>query len=232
MSTQRLPFDTYLLDDNDNDALVRHAHHHPPSALQIHIPPFLTHGTPFGDMSSSWFIPHPPPPPTTHIGDDKRPAYLGADDRARADAAARAATEETRRLDEQLALSLPSTRPLPLPLYSASGFDVLPLLARLASRPSPQIPLGPVDLSCAFVVAAQAAAAAAPDAPIVYASPAFLALTGYDEADVVGRDCRFLQSSPSRSTPSSSSSSSSSTPTLQMRRAVSERREVQVSTLR
>lgn len=32
-----------------------------------------------------------------------------------------------------------------------------------------------------------------PDAPIVFANRAFRALTGYDEADVVGRNCRFLQ---------------------------------------
>ena len=31
------------------------------------------------------------------------------------------------------------------------------------------------------------------DQPIVFANPAFLALTGYQEAEVVGRNCRFLQ---------------------------------------
>ncbi|MFD1330974.1 PAS domain-containing protein [Methylopila musalis] len=31
------------------------------------------------------------------------------------------------------------------------------------------------------------------DMPIVFANPAFLALTGYDERDVLGRNCRFLQ---------------------------------------
>ena len=32
-----------------------------------------------------------------------------------------------------------------------------------------------------------------PDQPIVYASPAFHALTGYSEADILGQNCRFLQ---------------------------------------
>ncbi|GLK74770.1 signal transduction histidine kinase [Methylopila jiangsuensis] len=31
------------------------------------------------------------------------------------------------------------------------------------------------------------------DMPIVFANPAFLALSGYDERDVIGRNCRFLQ---------------------------------------
>ncbi len=35
--------------------------------------------------------------------------------------------------------------------------------------------------------------ASQPDCPIVYANPAFLALSGYAESEVVGRNCRFLQ---------------------------------------
>lgn len=31
------------------------------------------------------------------------------------------------------------------------------------------------------------------DQPIIFANPAFLALTGYEEAEVLGRNCRFLQ---------------------------------------
>lgn len=33
----------------------------------------------------------------------------------------------------------------------------------------------------------------APDCPIVYASPGFAALTGYDVLHILGRNCRFLQ---------------------------------------
>ncbi|KAI0686954.1 PAS domain-containing protein [Cerioporus squamosus] len=87
----------------------------------------------------------------------------------------------------QLPLSIPSA--LGLPIYSASGFDLLSLLARVATRPYPKVYLGPVDLSCSFVVTDTRRF----DAPIVYASPSFLKLSGYDEHEVIGRNCRFLQ---------------------------------------
>lgn len=35
-------------------------------------------------------------------------------------------------------------------LYSASGFDLLGILAKVATRPKPQIQLGPVDFTCSF----------------------------------------------------------------------------------
>ncbi|KAH9911146.1 uncharacterized protein BXZ73DRAFT_93480 [Epithele typhae] len=85
-------------------------------------------------------------------------------------------------------LSVPSA--LGLPIYSASGFDLLSLLARVVTRPFPKICLGPVDLSCSFVVTDTRRF----DAPIVYASPSFFKLTGYAEHEVIGRNCRFLQS--------------------------------------
>ncbi|KAI0349984.1 hypothetical protein OH77DRAFT_1507231 [Trametes cingulata] len=86
-----------------------------------------------------------------------------------------------------LPLSIPSA--LGLPVYSASGFDLLSILARVVNRPFPKINLGPVDLSCSFVVTDTRRF----DSPIVYASPTFYKLTGYDEHEVIGRNCRFLQ---------------------------------------
>ena len=80
--------------------------------------------------------------------------------------------------------------PLGLPVYSASGFDLLSILVRVTTRPHPQIELGPVDLTCAFVVVDVRRY----DRPIVYASPSFCELTGYAEQEVLGRNCRFLQS--------------------------------------
>jgi hypothetical protein len=81
-----------------------------------------------------------------------------------------------------------------LPVYSASGFDLLGILARIASRPAPKIQLGPVDMTCAFVVSDTRRY----DSPIVYASPTFCALTGYTEHELLGRNCRFLQAPDGR----------------------------------
>ena len=80
--------------------------------------------------------------------------------------------------------------PLGLPVYSASGFDILSILARVATRPHPSVVLGPVDMTCSFVVVDVRRY----DHPIVYCSPTFCRLTGYEEREVMGRNCRFLQS--------------------------------------
>ncbi|CAE6412015.1 White collar 1 protein OS=Neurospora crassa (strain ATCC 24698 / 74-OR23-1A / CBS 708,71 / DSM 1257 / FGSC 987) GN=wc-1 PE=2 SV=2 [Rhizoctonia solani AG-1 IB] len=74
-------------------------------------------------------------------------------------------------------------------LYSTSGFDMLGVLARVASRPNPKIVLGPVDLTCSFTVVDIKRY----DHPIVYASPTFHRLTGYEQHEIMGRNCRFLQ---------------------------------------
>ncbi|KAG0706876.1 hypothetical protein DFH29DRAFT_797520 [Suillus ampliporus] len=84
--------------------------------------------------------------------------------------------------------SAPSS--LGLPVYSSSGFDLLSILSRVISRPHPNIVLGPVDSSCSFTVVD----VRRHDCPIIYASPSFYSLTGYDEHEVLGRNCRFLQS--------------------------------------
>ncbi|OAP58693.1 hypothetical protein AYL99_07783 [Fonsecaea erecta] len=73
--------------------------------------------------------------------------------------------------------------------YSSSGFDMLGVLMRVATRPRPEINIGPVDLSCAFVVCDIERF----DLPIVYCSEMFERLTGYTRHEVLGRNCRFLQ---------------------------------------
>jgi PAS domain S-box-containing protein len=88
------------------------------------------------------------------------------------------------------ALAPAAPSPLGLVVYSATGFDVLSILARVATRPHPRVILGPVDLTCAFVVVD----VRRHDHPVVYCSPSFCRLTGYAEAEVLGRNCRFLQS--------------------------------------
>ncbi|OLL23923.1 White collar 1 protein [Neolecta irregularis DAH-3] len=83
--------------------------------------------------------------------------------------------------------------PLPQPynnLYSSSGFDLIGVLSRVVSRPNPAIQLGPIDLSCSFIVAD----ARRPDIPIVYVSPTFEKLTGFPASEIENRNCRFLQS--------------------------------------
>lgn len=61
---------------------------------------------------------------------------------------------------------------------------------RVATRPNPEINIGSVDLSCAFVVCD----AELDDFPIVYCSDNFERLTGYTKHMILGRNCRFLQS--------------------------------------
>ncbi|KAF2237429.1 hypothetical protein EV356DRAFT_521522 [Viridothelium virens] len=74
--------------------------------------------------------------------------------------------------------------------YSSTGFDMLGVLMRVATRPNPEINIGSVDLSCAFVVCD----AEMDDFPIVYCSDNFERLTGYNKHMILGRNCRFLQS--------------------------------------
>ncbi|KAI1178009.1 PAS domain-containing protein [Nemania sp. FL0916] len=56
-------------------------------------------------------------------------------------------------------------------------------------RPSPVVHLGPVDASCAIVVCDIEQA----DLPVVYANEACAELTGYTRAEMLGRNCRFMQ---------------------------------------
>ncbi|KIE03548.1 element involved in conidiacion, partial [Metarhizium majus ARSEF 297] len=74
-------------------------------------------------------------------------------------------------------------------LYSATGFDIMGILTSLTSRPNPQVEIGKLDCSVALVLCNLEE----PDDPIVYASDAFFDLTGYSQAEVIGKNCRFLQ---------------------------------------
>ncbi|KAH8595232.1 PAS domain-containing protein [Bisporella sp. PMI_857] len=75
-------------------------------------------------------------------------------------------------------------------IYSQSGFDMMGALIKVATRKDPEIHIGKVDLSCAFVVCD----VTQHDSPIVYVSEIFERLTGYTKYEVLGRNCRFLQS--------------------------------------
>ncbi|RKO95486.1 hypothetical protein CAUPRSCDRAFT_435, partial [Caulochytrium protostelioides] len=76
-------------------------------------------------------------------------------------------------------------------LYSSSGMDLMGIMERVVRRPNPVIDLAPVDFSSAFTVVEDDPAR---DFPIIYASETFERLTGYHNDDIVGRNCRFLQS--------------------------------------
>ncbi|PGH12569.1 hypothetical protein AJ79_04190 [Helicocarpus griseus UAMH5409] len=77
---------------------------------------------------------------------------------------------------------------------SIGDLNVVDILNCIAARPNPEINLGAIDMSCAFVISRVTAY----DFPIMYVSDEFQRLTGYSKEEVVGRDCRFLQE-PTRS---------------------------------
>ena len=64
------------------------------------------------------------------------------------------------------------------------------IFTRVATRSHPKIILGPVDLTCSFIMIDVRRF----DWPIVYASPSFYQLTGYKDHEVIGHNCQFLQS--------------------------------------
>ncbi|RDA84607.1 hypothetical protein CP532_6032 [Ophiocordyceps camponoti-leonardi (nom. inval.)] len=117
----------------------------------------------------------------------------------------------------------PRRDPLIFPgLYSASGFDLMNLLLRIISRPNPQIELGAVDCSVALVVCDLEV----PDCPIIYASDSFCEMTGYSKAEVLGRNCRFLQYPVNNR--SGSPSAKTKVAAQQIRQAMESGREIQV----
>lgn len=91
-------------------------------------------------------------------------------------------------------------------LYCPSGFDMMSILVgsletlifrvltaqqlQVRCRPHPVIHLGPIDGSVSLTLCDLEL----PDSPIVYASEGFYQLTGYTGNEVLGRNCRFLQS--------------------------------------
>ncbi|KAI5922835.1 putative vivid protein [Camillea tinctor] len=74
-------------------------------------------------------------------------------------------------------------------IYAPSGFDMMKILIRVMTRPNPVIDLGPIDASCAILMCDLQQ----PDCPVVYANGPCTELTGYSQAEILGRNCRFMQ---------------------------------------
>ncbi len=102
---------------------------------------------------------------------------------------------------------------------------MLSILGRVATRPNPVVTLGPVDLSCAFVVSD----ARSLDSPIIYASKSFLELTGYAENEVIGKNCRFLQAPGGNVRKGEHRKSTSSDAVSELKWSTDANRECQVS---
>lgn len=126
-----------------------------------------------------------------------------------------------------------------------SGFDALSVLARVMFRvscltahivewtqislvvlqPSPQIQLGPIDLATAFCVVD----ARRTNLPIIYASESFTELTGYPNAEIIGKNCRFLQSPDGNVQQGSPRLFTDSNGVFHLRKHINSVRETQVS---
>ncbi|PSK50405.1 White collar 1 protein [Elsinoe australis] len=109
--------------------------------------------------------------------------------------------------------------------YSSTGFDMLGVLMRVATRPKPEVNLGSVDLSCAFVVCD----AEKDDFPIIYCSDNFERLTGYTRHMILGRNCRFLQSPNGNVAPGVKRKYVDDDSVLYLKNMINARREAQIS---
>jgi PAS domain S-box-containing protein len=96
---------------------------------------------------------------------------------------------------------------------------------RVATRPNPEINIGSVDLSCAFVVCD----AEKDDFPIVYCSDNFERLTGYTKHMILGRNCRFLQSPDGNVAPGVRRKYVDDDSVLYLKNMINLRREAQIS---
>lgn len=98
---------------------------------------------------------------------------------------------------------------------------------KVATRPKPVIDIGAVDFSCAFCVCD----VTQPDLPIVYCSEGFEKLTGYTEAEIMGQNCRFLQTPGGKMKPGRPNHDADSKILQDLRRDISRRVETQHSIL-
>lgn len=109
--------------------------------------------------------------------------------------------------------------------YSASGFDMLGVLMRVATRPKALINIGAVDMSCAFAVCD----VTQHDIPIVYCSDVFERLTGYTKHEILGRNCRFLQAPDGKIQAGIKRKYVDDRSVLRIKKMINQRQEMQIS---
>lgn len=110
-------------------------------------------------------------------------------------------------------------------IYSKSGFDMLRALFYVATRKNPTVEIGAVDLSCAFVVTDMTLN----DCPIIYVSDNFQNLTGYNRHEIVGKNCRFLQSPDGKVDAGTKREFVANDAVFKLKNAVAEGKEIQQS---
>ena len=108
-------------------------------------------------------------------------------------------------------------------IYSPSGFDIIKAFQLVVNRSNAVVDLGMVDLSCAIVVCDVNGV----DCPVIYATDAFRFLTGYNNEEIIGRNCRFLQAPDGRVEAGSERRFTDQEAVYQMKKMVDEKKEVQ-----
>jgi PAS domain S-box-containing protein len=110
-------------------------------------------------------------------------------------------------------------------VYSKSGFDMVRALFYIARRKNPTVEIGAVDFSCAFVVTD----VTLNDCPIIYVSDNFQNLTGYNRHEIVGKNCRFLQSPSGEVEAGTKREFVANDAVLKLKNAIAEGKEIQQS---
>ncbi|KAH6868965.1 hypothetical protein B0T10DRAFT_419091, partial [Thelonectria olida] len=105
-----------------------------------------------------------------------------------------------------------------------SGFDVMSILLHVATRPKPKVHLGAIDCSVAFLLCDLRQ----PDTHIVYVSEPFTLLTGYFNAEIMGKNCRFLQAPGGKARKHSARKHVNKNTVEAMHRAVEKNEEIQL----